>query len=169
MSDLLRILVDDEPVLFYHKKSYSCVNLENDEDCVIAVPYEYDSFLQEICAALRWQGGTRQQVIEEIKRLKSVDNPKCYGVMLTSFNSSKEDTLSKIRAIKAIRNVTGKGLYEAKQIVDNSPCQIVSNLSQEHCCTIIQCLNSFGIKSILTLNDGQKFFNEDNELNDNLR
>ena len=45
-------------------------------DC-LAVEYEYDSVLREICVALGWQGGTRSDAIAEIKRL--VRNEKALG------------------------------------------------------------------------------------------
>jgi hypothetical protein len=42
----------------------------------LAVDYEYESPLHEICAALGWQGGTIHQVIDEIKRLKKESSPR---------------------------------------------------------------------------------------------
>lgn len=39
-------------------------------DC-LAVEYEYDSVLREICVALGWQGGTIHQAVEEIRKLKN--------------------------------------------------------------------------------------------------
>jgi len=39
----------------------------------LAVEYEYESVLHEICNALGWQGGTIHQVVSEIKRLKEKD------------------------------------------------------------------------------------------------
>jgi hypothetical protein len=43
------------------------------EPSCLAVPYEYDSILREVCILLGWQGGTRQQVLDELKRLKKND------------------------------------------------------------------------------------------------
>jgi hypothetical protein len=40
------------------------------EPICLAVDYEYESPLHQICTALGWQGGTIHQVIDEIKRLK---------------------------------------------------------------------------------------------------
>jgi hypothetical protein len=56
-SDLLRIIpITDEPA----------------EASCLAVKHGYDSVLREICIILGWQGGTRQQVLDEVKRIKSI-------------------------------------------------------------------------------------------------
>lgn len=38
----------------------------------LAVEYEYDSILHELCCALGWQGGTLSQAMGEVKRLVSI-------------------------------------------------------------------------------------------------
>ena len=79
-SELLRTLpVSDErtPVDFVCYHPIAERNLrrgdvgEGAEPSCLAVRYEYDSILGELCAALGWSGGTIHQVIAEIKRLKS--------------------------------------------------------------------------------------------------
>jgi hypothetical protein len=58
MGDLLRILPNDERRTNW-KGVRICKKLDGGIDC-IAIPYEYDSILKEICNALGWLGGTRQ-------------------------------------------------------------------------------------------------------------
>jgi hypothetical protein len=84
MSDLLRVLpVTDTktPVRYVCFHPIAAGELQNgithneftgekyEPDC-LANEYEYDSVLQEVCAALGWQGGTIHQAVEEIKKLK---------------------------------------------------------------------------------------------------
>lgn len=80
MSDLLRRIPTDskEPVNLVCYHPVQIKNLlagENVEPVCFAVDYEYESFLHEICVALGQQGGTRQQVIDAIKKLKTL--PTC--------------------------------------------------------------------------------------------
>lgn len=76
MNDLLRSVPVDskEPVnlVCYHPVQIEKLLAgENVEPQCLAVDYEYDSLLHEICVALGWQGGTRQQVLDEIRKLRS--------------------------------------------------------------------------------------------------
>jgi hypothetical protein len=90
MNELLRVVSIDskEPVNFvcYHpiaekyllKKARGEETFFDDDDemskpTCLAVEYEYESVLHEICNALGWQGGTIHQVVSEIKRLKEKD------------------------------------------------------------------------------------------------
>lgn len=82
---LLRVVDLDskEPVNYvcYHPISEAKLRLgeiyhfdgEPVEPECLAVDYEYESILHEVCFALGWQGGTIHQVIEEIKRLKALE------------------------------------------------------------------------------------------------
>ena len=50
----------------------------------------------------------------------------------------------KVKTIKAVREVTGFGLAEAKNIVDNSPCIFLKGLSYEKCKEIQKMFNTCG-------------------------
>lgn len=60
--------------------AYYVFDEKNPTECTSPVflirPYEYDSVLREICVALGWQGGTRQLVIDEIKRLRKLEKER---------------------------------------------------------------------------------------------
>jgi hypothetical protein len=90
MTELLRVVPIDstEPVSFvcYHpiaekylmkkargEESFFDDDEEMSKPTCLAVEYEYESVLHEICSALGWQGGTINQVVSEIKRLKEKD------------------------------------------------------------------------------------------------
>jgi len=53
---------------------YHRVSLPNNTKGFCFKELEYDSILQMLCEALSWQGGTIHQVIDEIKRLKKLNN-----------------------------------------------------------------------------------------------
>ena len=42
----------------------------------LAVEYEYDSVLHELCCALGWQGGTLSQAMDEVKMLVAMAKTK---------------------------------------------------------------------------------------------
>ncbi|MDQ3003499.1 MAG: hypothetical protein M3Y08_19850 [Fibrobacterota bacterium] len=77
MSELYRrIPIEDEktPVagVVYHPIAEKKLRRgENVSPIFLVAPYEYESPLQEICAALGWQGGTLNQVVGEVLRLKA--------------------------------------------------------------------------------------------------
>lgn len=75
MSDLLRRvnLDSNEPVNFvcYHPfAEQKLLKGEYVEPACLAVEYEYESILHEICCALGYQGGTRAQIISEIMQMR---------------------------------------------------------------------------------------------------
>lgn len=74
-SDLLRRvnLDSNEPVNFvcYHPfAEQKLLKGEYAEPACLAVEYEYESILHEICFALGYQGGTRAQIISEIMQMR---------------------------------------------------------------------------------------------------
>ena len=73
-SDLLRIITNNEAMRIDTRQIYHCTNSEN---LHLATPYQYESILHELCVILGWQGGTRQQVIDEVKRLKKMESSTC--------------------------------------------------------------------------------------------
>jgi hypothetical protein len=65
----------DEPVNYvcYHPIAEKrLLNGEYSKPTCCAVDYEYQSILEPILESLGWQGGTLNQAIEEIKRLRQV-------------------------------------------------------------------------------------------------
>jgi len=75
MSELLRRvnLDSNEPVNFvcYHPLAeQKILKGEHAEPSCLAVEYEYESVLHNICALLGWQGGTLQQVTDGVKKLQ---------------------------------------------------------------------------------------------------
>jgi hypothetical protein len=82
MTELLRVvpLSSKAPVAFvcYHPIAEKHLLRgeigEMSEPTCLAVEYEYDSILHELCCALGWQGGTLSQAIAEVKRLKKICN-----------------------------------------------------------------------------------------------
>lgn len=71
------------------------------------------------------------------------NNQTKFSVIIT------EITGSKISAIKIVREVTGLGLKESKNLVDNIPKSIKDNLNKLEAEDLIKKLNSIGVKSIL--------------------
>lgn len=64
------------PIAAAHLQNGQTVNYitgEKYEPSCMAVDYEYESVLQELCSALGWQGGTIHQAIAEVKRLKAAE------------------------------------------------------------------------------------------------
>ena len=60
------------PIAAAHLQNGETINEftgEKYEPSCMAVDYEYESILQELCVALGWQGGTINQAIAEVKRL----------------------------------------------------------------------------------------------------
>ena len=65
------------PIAAAHLQNGETINEftgEKYEPSCMAVDYEYESILQELCVALGWQGGTINQAIAEVKRLKAAGN-----------------------------------------------------------------------------------------------
>ena len=81
MRELLRVLpLDyDKPIqlVCYHPVAERHLILGDDKELAqptcLAVEYEYDSVLHELCAALGWQGGVLSHAIAEVKRLKQYE------------------------------------------------------------------------------------------------
>jgi len=72
------------------------------------------------------------------------ETPKAtYSVVLTDGGGSK------IAVIKAIREVTGLGLRDAKDMVDSSPCVIQSGLSHDAAKAVVERLAGAGAEVIV--------------------
>ena len=52
----------------------------------------------------------------------------------------------KIEVIKAVRELTGLGLKEAKELVDNAPKPIKENVSKDECDAIVKRMEEAGAK-----------------------
>ena len=52
----------------------------------------------------------------------------------------------KIEVIKAVRELTGLGLKEAKELVDNAPKPIKENVSKDECDAIVKRMEETGAK-----------------------
>ena len=65
----------------------------------------------------------------------------------TEFNVKlKEIGDKKIEVIKAVRELTGLGLKEAKELVDNVPKPIKENVSKDECDAIVKRMEEAGAK-----------------------
>ena len=62
----------------------------------------------------------------------------------TRTNASVGD--KKIEVIKAVRELTGLGLKEAKELVDNAPKPIKENVSKDECDAIVKRMEEAGAK-----------------------
>ena len=63
-----------------------------------------------------------------------------FDVELTEIGSEK------VKVIKAVRELTGLGLKEAKELVDNAPKPIKENVSKDECDAIVKRMEEAGAK-----------------------
>jgi len=56
----------------------------------------------------------------------------------------KEVGSEKIKVIKAVREITGLGLKEAKELVDGAPSNVKEGISKEECDKIVETFKAVG-------------------------
>lgn len=76
--------------------------------------------------------------------IEPVEEKSTFDLMLAEVPSDK-----KIAILKIVRNITGLGLKESKDIVDNAPKLIKESLSKEECANYTKDLEAAGAKVLI--------------------
>lgn len=76
--------------------------------------------------------------------IEPVEEKSTFDLMLAEVPSDK-----KIAILKIVRNITGLGLKESKDIVDNAPKLIKESLSKEECVNYTKDLEAAGAKVLI--------------------
>jgi large subunit ribosomal protein L7/L12 len=75
---------------------------------------------------------------------KIIETKTIFDVILTTVPMDK-----KIAVLKVVRSITGLGLKESKEVVDNVPKKLKEGISKEECESIIQEIEKIGGKAII--------------------
>ena len=99
--------------------------------------------LHELVKALEEEFGvsaaaTAVAVAGPVAAAEEVEEKTEFDVILTSFGSEK------IKVIKVVREQTGLGLKEAKEVVDNAPKAVKEGVSKEEAEKIVEAFKAVG-------------------------
>ena len=74
---------------------------------------------------------SKEEMIEEIKKMTVVELSELVKAIEEEFGVSAVAGDQKIKVIKVVRDATGLGLKEAKELVDGAPKTVKENVSKE--------------------------------------
>lgn len=86
----------------------------------------------------------KNSINEQNEMIVEQEEKTSFTVILTEVPNDK-----KIAVLKIVRNITGLGLKESKEIVDNTPKTIKENITKEESETIKKEFEALGAKIIL--------------------
>ncbi|MEU7928890.1 ribosomal protein L7/L12 [Micromonospora sp. NPDC049801] len=93
----------------------------------------------QVAPEVRDTGDVLREVLEGVRELLRVRPQDGYSVVLMSYGKN-----GIIQAIKAVRQTTGIGLKEAKDLVESAPATVLQNISREEAGRVAAILEAEG-------------------------